>query len=89
MQRTFRKQAGLAGLDMFSQKPAIAKLVIFLDQFDAISSSEIKFVARASREVIYRKELVYEFHKFFRNRTYGRLLEHLRFQSCWPLRWTP
>jgi hypothetical protein len=37
---------------MFAQKPAIAELIISLDQFDTIAFSEAQFIGAASEEVV-------------------------------------
>lgn len=51
-QLTFGKQAIVARLGVLPQKPAVAKVVVALNQLDAVSPPQTELVGAAGKELI-------------------------------------
>jgi len=49
---TFREETGIAVEEMLSKEPSIAKVVVALDEFDAVTFRETELIRTASDELI-------------------------------------
>lgn len=52
---TFGKKAAVAGFSVPPQEPAVAEIVIALDQFDAVTTCEGELIGAASLELVCRR----------------------------------
>jgi hypothetical protein len=50
--RTLGKEAVVARLGVLAQKPAIAKVVVALDQLDAVPAAQTQLVGAAGQELV-------------------------------------
>lgn len=53
LRRTLREKPRSPVLQMFSQIPAVSKIIISFDQFNFVSLGQVQFVWAASYEVVY------------------------------------
>lgn len=53
---TFRKQASVAVIHVSAQEPAIAKVVVTLDELNAVSLGQAQLVGAACYEVVHDQQ---------------------------------
>jgi hypothetical protein len=56
---TFREQAGVARLGVLAQVPAIAKVVVALDELDAVAAGETELIGAPGLEFVCAKDVSY------------------------------
>jgi hypothetical protein len=55
--RTFRKQPGLPRLEVLSQKPAISKIIIPLNELDTLTSFQCEFIVGTCGKIVWMRSV--------------------------------